>query len=142
MKALIILRGVPGCGKSTAAEILALSKVCKDTFVFEKKDTICTADDYFTEKYGSYKWSREEVGAAHKWCQDKCREAMKNGEDRIFVANTNTRLKEMKVYYDMAKEYGYMVISLVVENRHDGKNEHNVPAETITAMKDRFEVKL
>jgi hypothetical protein len=48
----------------------------------------------------------------------------------------------MKPYYDLAKEYGYMVFSIVVENRHGGKNVHNVPDEAIDKMRKRFEFSL
>jgi hypothetical protein len=29
-----------------------------------------------------------------------------------------------------------------VENRHGGVNEHNVPEEVLTKMRERFEIKL
>jgi len=61
---------------------------------------------------------------------------------RIAVANTFTQEWEMKAYYDLAKEYGYTVFSLVVENRHNGVNVHNVPEEVLESMKNRFELKL
>jgi hypothetical protein len=48
----------------------------------------------------------------------------------------------MEAYYQLAEQYGYRVYSLVVENRHDGVNEHGVPQETLTKMRDRFEIKL
>jgi hypothetical protein len=35
-----------------------------------------------------------------------------------------------------------MVFSIVVENRHNGVNEHNVPEETLKKMVDRFDIKL
>jgi hypothetical protein len=48
----------------------------------------------------------------------------------------------MKPYFELAKTYGYKVFSIVVENRHEGANEHGVPEDKIQIMKDRFEVKL
>jgi len=48
----------------------------------------------------------------------------------------------MKPYYKMAEEFGYTVFSIIVENRHGGVNVHNVPAETIEKMKNRFSVEL
>jgi hypothetical protein len=42
----------------------------------------------------------------------------------------------------MAETYGYMVFSIVVENRHNGVNVHNVPDETMIAMKERFNIAL
>ncbi len=140
-KVLILLRGVPGSGKTTVADVLSTFSSNGILGSFEHKYTVCTADDYFM-KDGEYKWDPKFIGAAHKWCQDKCRKAMENGEYKVFVANTNTQMKEMKVYFDMAKEFGYKVFSLVVENRHGGKNEHGVPEATLKAMEERFEIKL
>jgi hypothetical protein len=48
----------------------------------------------------------------------------------------------MEAYYELAKEHGYTVFSLVVENRHGGQNEHGVPADKLEQMKNRFELKL
>lgn len=42
----------------------------------------------------------------------------------------------------ISKKYGYTVFSLIVENRHDGKNEHGVPEEKVQIMRDRFQIKL
>lgn len=61
---------------------------------------------------------------------------------RIAVSNTFTQEWEMKPYFELAQKHGYRVFSLVVENRHGGVNEHNVPAETLEKMKQRFEIKL
>jgi hypothetical protein len=35
-----------------------------------------------------------------------------------------------------------MVFTVIVENRHGGKNIHGVPEDKLQIMKDRFEVKL
>ena len=51
MKTLIILRGVPGCGKSTVAEVLSNNG----------KYPVCTADDFFM-KDGEYKWNPKQLG--------------------------------------------------------------------------------
>jgi hypothetical protein len=42
----------------------------------------------------------------------------------------------------LAEKHGYRVYSLIVENRHDGVNEHGVPEDKLKIMKNRFEVKL
>jgi hypothetical protein len=42
----------------------------------------------------------------------------------------------------MAEKLGYRVTSMIVENRHGGKNEHGVPDDKLETMKNRFEVKL
>jgi hypothetical protein len=48
----------------------------------------------------------------------------------------------MKPYYDLSEQYGYRVYSIIVENRHGGINEHNVPEEKLEQMKHRFQISL
>ena len=126
-KELIIVRGIPGCGKSTFARLLG--------------NAICTADD-FHMKDGEYCWTPENVGKAHFWCQEKARNYMMDRITPVIIANTSTTEKEFKPYVEMAKEYGYRVFSIIVENRHGGVNDHGVPEETIEKMTNRFSVKL
>jgi hypothetical protein len=61
---------------------------------------------------------------------------------KIVVSNTFTQEWEMQPYFELAKKYGYKVFSIIVENRHEGINEHGVPEEKIEQMKNRFEIKL
>jgi len=104
------------------------------------------ADQYFMEG-GVYNFDATKLKLAHNYCQNQTRAWMKtDGDqvnvDKIIVSNTFTQEWEMKAYYDMAKEHGYKVYSLIVENRHGGVNEHNVPVEVLEKMDGRFEVKL
>ena len=128
------MRGLPGSGKSTAAEILA-DREEFGSFV------VATADDYFM-KDGEYKFDASKLGAAHKSCQNKVKKAMIDGDYKIFVANTSTTKKELNDYYKLADKYGYMVISMIVENRHGGENVHGVPKVAMDRMFERFDVKL
>jgi hypothetical protein len=65
-----------------------------------------------------------------------------NGLDEIIVSNTFTKEWEMTPYYELAEKYGYVVFSLIVENRHGGVNEHGVLSDKLEQMKNRFEIKL
>ena len=67
---------------------------------------------------------------------------MKLEFSKIVVANTFTEEWEMDRYYEMADRYGYRVHSIIVENRHDGKNIHGVPEDKLQQMKERFQIKL
>lgn len=60
----------------------------------------------------------------------------------IAVSNTFTQEWEMEPYFQLADKYGYQVFSIIVENRHEGANQHGVPQEKIQVMKDRFNIKL
>jgi hypothetical protein len=48
----------------------------------------------------------------------------------------------MEEYFKLAEKYGYMVFTIVVENRHGGVNQHGVPEDKMEQMKNRFEIKL
>jgi hypothetical protein len=91
---------------------------------------------------GQYVWTPEKVAPAHQWCQNKCRDYMKSQTPRIVIANTNTTAREMQPYMDMARQFGYMVVSLITENRHGSTNVHNVPDATLEKMRARFEILL
>jgi len=127
MKELFLLRGLPGSGKSTLAKSLVGEH-------FE-------ADMYFIRN-GEYKFDANKLSNAHKWCKVSVEECMNLRCNRVIVSNTFTQEWEMKPYYEMAEKYGYMVYSLIVENRHGGVNQHGVPDETLEKMENRFEVKL
>ena len=60
----------------------------------------------------------------------------------IVVSNTFTQQWEMDAYFGLANQYGYRVHTIIVENRHDGDNIHNVPEEKIKQMANRFEIQL
>ncbi len=129
MKTLYIVRGIPGSGKSTFAQSL-------DCPVFE-------ADQYFIDsETGEYKFDGSKIKLAHNWCKLRVEQSMEDDFQKIAVSNTFTQEWEMDTYYELAKQYGYRVFSLIVENRHGGVNEHGVPEDKLEIMKNRFEVKL
>jgi len=127
-KVLLNIRGVPGSGKSSVAQLF-------------KTKAICCADDYFVHD-GEYKWKSEDIGKAHEWCQRKCAKFMKKQIERIVVANTSTTERELKPYYDLARNFEYKIYSIIIENRHGGVNIHGVPEATLEKMRARFNIKL
>jgi predicted kinase len=132
---LILLRGVPGSGKSTLGEIILN---CPQS----STNNVLSADDLFIDSSGKYNFDPTRIKEAHNLCQQKCAEKMKMGLYKIVVANTFTQEWEMKPYYEMAERYRYRVHSVIVENRHGSTNIHEVPEEKLNQMKDRFEVSL
>jgi predicted kinase len=126
-KELFILRGIPGSGKSTLAKSLVGKHVEADMFFM---------------KDGEYKFDATKIKNAHSWCQNMVGSWMSDNEERIIVSNTFTQEWEMMPYLEWAKDFDYKVFILIVENRHGGINEHNVPEDVISKMKNRFEIKL
>jgi len=130
MNILIIIRGLPGAGKTTIANILANNKY-----------PVISADDYFMHD-GKYIYDSTKISDAHKYSLDTVNLSMINNIPIIYVANTFTTEKELESYYKIAENYNYKVFSIIVENRHGNESIHNVPNETILKMKNRFDVQL
>lgn len=126
IKQLILLRGLPGSGKSTLAKLICNQHV--------------EADMYFMQD-GEYKFDATKLKQAHEWCHNKTEEWLKTGYN-VAVSNTFTMEWEMMPYIALAKEYGYMVHTIIVENRHGNENIHDCPKPTIDKMRGRFEVSL
>ena len=102
---------------------------------------ICCADDYYVHG-GEYKWNADDIRKAHEWCQRKCRRFMKVQVEHIIITNTSTTERELKPYYDLAKQFRYKIYSIVIENRHGGVNIHGVPEATLEKMRARFNIEL
>lgn len=128
MKELFIIRGVSGAGKSTLAEAITWCNFA--------------ADDYFTDMNGNYNYIAEKTHLAHKDCIANVEQALKNGIPKVAVANTFIKANRMKPYVKLAEEYGYRVHYIIVENRNDTTDVHNVPEETLQSMESNFQVKL
>lgn len=121
---LIIIRGIPGSGKTT----LAKEYVAKGYLHYE-------ADQYF-ERTGQYKFDSKELPNAHKWCMNQVLKAIESKRP-VVVSNTFTRLWEMQPYIDMAKSAGIAVEVILATGKY--KNVHGVPDDVVTKMADRFE---
>jgi predicted kinase len=133
---LFLVRGLPGSGKSTFASHIW------------NEYAVCEADKFFYDKEGNYYFDPSKIKDAHAWCKNEVETRMKDHQlnpqyyPEIAVSNTFTQEWEMKDYYDLAEKYEYKVVSLIVENRHSGKNVHGVPEDKLEIMKNRFEIKL
>lgn len=121
MPSLYLLRGVSGSGKSTFAKELAGLLECN----------YWEADMYFINPMTKeYKFNPAWIGQAHGWCfQNFYTDVCCNAD--VVVSNTFTAEADMQRYIDTAKEFGYTVTSLVVENRANTKSIHSVPEATL-----------
>lgn len=118
---MILVRGLPGSGKSTVAKALS-------------GFTHVEADMFWMDN-GEYKFDVTMLPLAHAWCARRTRELLEMGSD-VVVSNTFTTLKELKPYFELAKEFG--IIPQVITCEANYGNIHNVPDETLVKMKARF----
>lgn len=117
---LVLIRGIPGSGKSTMAAGMASAGF-----------THLEADMFFMQD-GIYTYDAARVRDAHVWCQQMARQALADGR-RVVVSNTFTRLHEMEPYLGMARAVR------IVEAHGRWTNTHSVPADVVERMAQRWE---
>lgn len=123
---LYIVRGVPGSGKSTRAK--ELKTWYEGVLHFE-------ADMWF-ERTGEYLFDPTDLHRAHRWCLTSVQTALNQGK-KVVVANTFTTYKEIKDYVKYAQMNGHGVTLITMLQEYG--SIHNVPEETMTKMRERFE---
>ena len=133
-----ILRGLPGSGKST----LAMKIVSKDKNEDHWSFSHCSADKFWVQADGSYKFDASRVPENHHWCLRKfCSEVGAGYSKGIFVDNTNTCLWEFDAYAKIAIAFGLKVVlvSLCIGTEaSNDRNIHEAPLATIQRMQENF----
>jgi predicted kinase len=138
---LIVLRSLPGAGKSTLAQKIKTQLEAKGSEVI-----ICSSDHYFIcPACKEYTFVKDRLGAAHFACQKKCAEAMDENVDVIIIDNTCVSAKECRVYVELALFHGYDVEFLEPEtswafdlDELEKRNVHKVPREALERMLGRW----
>jgi len=131
--ALILLRGLPGSGKTTLAKVLSENNTYP----------VFSVDDYFTNEItGEYLFNFQNNHLAYKQCEMLTKDAMQQSISKIIVHNTFTTEWELEPYFKLASSYNYLLFVVTVENYHEQKNVHEVSDEQLQKMAEKYKVKL
>ena len=140
VKRFIIVRGLPGGGKSFLAEKLKKN--------FEANNLSCsvlTTDDFFVHN-NQYNFDGSLLSVAHPWNLGRVIRSMMIETDVIIVPNTSTQAWEIKEYYKNAMKFGYSFDIKEPETswKFDieecaAKNSHGIGVDIIEKMLDRWE---
>lgn len=151
MQKLVIIRGLPGSGKSTFAK-----KYIKDYQLEKWKEekpidtnlnypyVYLSADDYFTTG-NQYLWDSFSLQYAHQRCAGLCNSAMEKQIPLIIIDNTNIVYSQYKPYLEMAEMYLYdieihsLYTSGLTAKELAKKNNHGVTEEKIQEMINKYQ---
>nr|CAD7440892.1 unnamed protein product [Timema bartmani] len=140
-KIMVLMRGLPGSGKSHLAKLLIKRTVGGDyqNFVF-------STDDYFYRSSGKYMFDPSKLPDAHDWNHRRVELKLREGVTPVVVDNTNLQAWEMHPYAKLAIKYGYILEVLEPytpwrfrEKDLSERNIHGIPRQKIRAMLDRYE---
>ncbi|MCK9369280.1 ATP-binding protein [Candidatus Dojkabacteria bacterium] len=124
---LILIRGLPGSGKSTFAK--NLTKTFRSHYHLE-------SDMWFGPEY---KFDQTKLREAHEWCLHGTKTILfsEGLYEGVIVSNTFTTKAELKPYFELARRIS--IIPTVIECTGTYGSIHNVPDDIIEKMRLRFE---
>jgi len=136
---LVIMRGIPGSGKSTEA-----NKIVGEGIIHSTDALVEATGDYnahFAKMIAANDWSAH--GRMHRRCFLDAKESMKEGVSPVIVDNTNIKPKEARNYVEAALKLGLDENNITVVDVGDGgctaevlteRNTHNVPLKVVKRM--------
>lgn len=124
MNKLIIIRGLPGSGKTTIAKSVPNA-------------VICEADSYMIDSFtGNYRFDPNKLRDCHRLCLERARQALE-AKRTVVVSNTSIRLWELEPYFALAAHFNVPVHVFKAVGNY--QNIHNVSYNTIKRMRTNYE---
>ena len=141
---MVIMRGIPGSGKSTIAR--GLATLLKPPYFKDGESVVYSTDDYWYRNSEVYAWDEKKIKEAHEWNQARVRLAAAEGK-HVIVDNTNLDSFAMAPYFDIALEHGMDVtihtvrtpVEECIQRQSSRTEDRRVPDEVIRKMAAKLE---
>lgn len=125
MQELVLVRGLPGSGKSTFAQ---------ETFTDHEH---YEADMWHVNSDGEYRFDLNEIGRAHEWVQRNTEYWLRQKKD-VVVTNTFVKLSNIAYFVDIARRTKSLLTVITLNTQYG--SIHNVPEEVIKKMTEEWQV--
>ena len=133
LKLCIIIRGIPGSGKSTLGSCLLNA--------YESANIPCRqieSDDYFIGPTGSYQFDPKKIGAAINYVElSAAKFFSENTHGVLILSNCYTKRNQFELFRRLASQHGFDMQVISVESSF--LSVHNVPAGVVATMRAQFE---
>lgn len=126
MKLAVVMRGIPGSGKSTVARML-----------HEMFGAVIHSTDSYHIKDGVYTYDATKAPEYHHYNLEAFMDSCAAGKSMVIVDNTNIWPHNYEPYVYAAHNSGYKVLQIKLKNAHR-VSIHSVPDEVVNRMKDAF----
>ena len=128
-QSLVIIRGLPGSGKSPLARKLNLHR----QYIHVEADMWWHRNEART-----YDFNRELLPHAHRWSKQTVESFLAVGHD-VIVSNTNLTFKEAQDYVHFAKLLYLNIVVYTMDLDVNYGSVHGVPEDVLKAMRGRME---
>ena len=131
---MILIRGVPGTGKSTLAQ-----KICDEAQERENYEYYhLESDMFFNSPFAQkkFKFDQRLLPQAHKWCQATTTRLLHHGFSPV-VANTFCQQWEIEPYINIALFHGVKIHVVSLTTVYG--NVHNIPDDKLQEFSNRWQ---
>ena len=127
---VVVLRGLPGTGKTTFASLMSLFAASRGL-----ETAICSADAYFEGPDG-YQFRLDHISRAHEYCKGRFEDALRRRVPLVVVDNTNISVMEYLPYLDTARGNILHILHFQVRSeaeaiRFGRRSRHGVPPAVV-----------